>query len=263
MRTRPLLVALVLVCATLTALDAGERSPFDPLRGAVDTVLGPVETSVGSAVGAVGRDGEEVRRLREENARLRSDVARAEAADRVADEWEALLGLQAERGWTLLPARATSSGSALGFARTVTLDAGERDGVREGQTVVAGGGLVGRTVRVGPVTSVVLLLDDPSFGVGARLQPTGALGLASGEGGGRLRWVQVDAGEVEDGAALVTSGAGTFVADVPVGRVIGSRPGPGGLGTVADVEPLVDLGRLDVVGVVLDPPRDEPRETVP
>lgn len=263
MRTRPLLVALVLLSASLTVVDAGDRSPFDPLRTAVDAVLGPVESAVGSAVGAVGRDGDEVRRLREENARLRADSVRAQAAERVADEWEALLGLQAERGWTLLPARVTGSGSALGFARTATLDAGERDGVREGQTVVAGGGLVGRTVRVGPVTSVVLLLDDPSFGVGARLASTGALGLAGGDGPGRLRWVQVDAGDVAAGAALLTSGAGTFVADVPVGRVTGSGPGPGGLGTVAVVEPLVDLSRLDVVGVVLDPPRDAPRETVP
>lgn len=265
MRTRPLLVALVLGCTALVTLDAGARSPFDPLRSAVAAVLGPVESAVGSAASAVGRagDSDELRRLREENARLRGDGARAQAARRVADEWEALLGLQTERSWSLLPARATAAGGAFGFERTVTLDVGARDGVRAGSTVVTGAGLVGRAVRVAPFTSVVLLVDDPTFGVGARLATTGALGLASGDGPGRVRWVQVDPGEVAAGAVLLTSGAGTFVADVPVGRVTGARPGPGGLGTVADVEPVVDLGRLDVVGVVLDPPRSEPRPSLP
>jgi rod shape-determining protein MreC len=267
-RPRGLLGVLLLVCLALTAVDARASSAFDPLRSAVDVVLGPVDRgagraagTVGDAVGAVGDlvDRGELGRLREENARLRRDLAAGEASERLAGQWRSMLGLVEAGGWSVVPARVVGAGSALGFERTVTIDVGEGDGVAVGQTVVAGEGLVGRTVRVGRWTSEVLLLDDPGFGAGARLAVTGALGLASGRGGGRLRWVQVDAGPVEVGATLLTTGSETFVADVPLGRVRGVSAGPGGLTTTADVEPFVDVARIDLVGVVLDPPRVQPR----
>jgi rod shape-determining protein MreC len=267
-RPRLLLALLLLSAFTLTTLDARAGSPFDPLRSTVDAVLGPVDRgvgraagSVGGAVGAVGdlTDRSELQRLREENARLRRDLAAGEASDRLVEEWRALLGLQDVGGWSLVPGRVTAGGSSFGFERTVTLDVGGRDGVEVGQAVVAGAGLVGRTVRVGPWTSVVLLLDDPEFGVGTRLAQTGGLGLARGAGAGRLRWTKVDAGPVDEGATLLTTGSDTFVPEVPVGRVTEVGGGPGGPTVTASVEPFVDTGRVDIVGVVVDPPRDEPR----
>jgi rod shape-determining protein MreC len=270
-RPRLLLALLLLASFSLSALDAGERSPFDPLRSAVDTALGPADTGAGRAAAALGGaftaagglvDRSELERLREENARLREQLVRGEAGERRDAEWVALLDLAEEGGWRLAPARVVGAGSALGFERTVTIDAGEADGVAVGQSVVAGPGLLGRTARVGRWTSVVLLLDDPGFGVGARSAETGALGLARGAGNGRLRWTQVDAGPVAEGAALLTTGSDTFVPDLPVGRVREVSRGEGGLTTTAVVEPFADLGRIELVGVVLDPPRSAPRPPV-
>ncbi|HVM28421.1 MAG TPA: rod shape-determining protein MreC [Mycobacteriales bacterium] len=268
-RPRVLLVGLLALCFALIALDGRDGSPFDPLRRGVAAVLGPVDRGVGGAVASVGSalgslgDRDDADRLREENDRLRRQLAAGEADGRIAREWRSLLGLVEPEGWTVVPARVVGAGQALGFARTVTVDVGSRDGVTEGQPVVAGAGLVGRTVQVGPWTSVVLLLDDPAFGVGARLADTGALGLASGEGNGRLRWVQVDGGDVAVGATLLTAGSDTFAADLPVGRVTGSAPTAGGLTVAADVEPFVDPGRVDVVGVVVAAARSEPRAPLP
>lgn len=257
---------LLLASLTLTTLDAGDGSPFDPLRSGVETVLGPVDRGIGGAAGGIGGvvsaagdvlDRDERERLREENDRLRRELAGQQALRRELEEWKALLALPSE--WATVPARVTSAGSSLGFERTVTVDAGEGDGVAVGQTVLAGAGLVGRTVRVGRWTSVVLLLDDPEFGVGARLAGPGALGLARGEGGGGLSWVQVEPGPVARGDMLLTTGSDTFVPDVPLGRVVEVRRAQGGLTITATVEPLVDLGRLDLVGVVVDGGRSMPR----
>jgi rod shape-determining protein MreC len=269
-RPRLLLVVLLLTSFTLATVDSRSSSPFDPLRTAVDAVLGPVERGVGRAAGGLGgavsavgdlADRSELQRLREENERLRRDAAVAEGEARALQEWRDLLQLQGSGQWTVVPARVTGAGSALGFARTLTIDAGSRDGVQDGQTVLAGAGLVGRTVRVGPWTSVVLVLEDAGFGAGTRLAGTGALGLARGSGHG-LTWVQVDAGPVEPGATLLTTGSDTFVADVPVGRVTAVSSTPGGLTSSATVEPFVDTRRVDVVGVVVDAPRAQPRAPV-
>jgi rod shape-determining protein MreC len=266
-RTRPLLAVLVLSCLTLTALDAGDRSPFDPLRTAVDTVLGPVHaavggaaSSVGDAVSAVGdlADRSELEGLREQNARLRRQLAAGQADQRRLDELDALLGLP--EAPASVPARVVAVGSALGFSRTVTVDVGSEDGVREGQTVLSGAGLVGRTVRVGPWTTVVLLLDDPGFGVGARLAREGTLGLTRGAGNGRLEYTQVEGGTVEVGDAVLTAGSDTFVAGVPIGRVTAVRTTAGGLTAAAEVDPLVDPSALELVAVVTEPARARPRQ---
>lgn len=267
---RLLLVLLLLTAFTLTALDvrSGDGSPFDAVRRATDAVLGPAQRAVGGAARGIGglfggaASDEEVQRLREENARLRSDLVRGEADARRAAELDALLALKDAGTYTVVPAQVTALGSAFGFELTVTIDAGSRDGIRPGQTVVNGDGLVGRTTRVGPFTSTVLLLTDPGFTVGARLTREGTVGLATGDGSGALTYSLVEGGRITAGDALLTTGSQTFVPGVPVGRVTSVDPA-GPLVTTAQVEPFVRVGALDVVGVVTSPPRSTPRVPIP
>lgn len=264
---RLLLVLLLLTAVTLIALDARVGgSAFDGARSAADAVLGPAQRAVGSAgrgVGGLlsGDDEDELRRLRDENARLRGDLVGGEAAQRRAAELDALLALTSAGTYTVVPAQVTAVGAAFGFELTLTLDAGSRDGVREGQTVVSGAGLVGRTTRVGPFTSSVLLLTDPGSTVGARLTREGTIGLATGDGDG-LVYELVEGGAVTTGDALLTTGSQTYVPGVPVGRVVSVDPSPG-LVTTAGVEPFVDVSRLELVGIVVEPPRGTPRVPVP
>jgi rod shape-determining protein MreC len=231
--------------------------------GPVDAAVGGATSSVGGALASVGdlTDRSELSDLREENERLRRELAEGEQAERRVAELDALLGVVAEQ--TAVPARVVGAGSRLGFGRTVTIDAGSDDGLREDLTVVAAAGLVGRTVEVGPSTSVVLLLDDPGFGVGARLARAGTLGLARGDGSGSLLYTQVEGGSVEPDEVLLTTGSDTFVPDVAIGRVTSVRSTAGGLTSVAEVEPLVDTGRLDLVAVVTESPRGTPRSPLP
>lgn len=266
---RLLLVVLLLTAFSLTVLDV--RTGVDGVRRAGDAVLGPAQRAVGAAargvgdlVGGVttgGADEAELRRLREENARLRGELLRVQAGARRADELDALLALADAGRYPVVPAQVTALGSAFGFARTVTIDAGSRDGIRPGQTVLNGDGLVGRTTRVGPFTSTVLLLTDPGFTVGARLTRAGTIGLASGAGRGSLRYELVEGGTIAPGDTLLTTGSQTFVPGVPVGQVR-SVDERGALVTTAAVEPFVRVGALDLVGVVTAPPRGTPRVPV-
>jgi len=258
---RLLLVLLLLTALTLTTLDArsGGRA-FERVRDGADVVLGPAQRAAGSLARGVGDlfdsvDEEELERLRRENATLRGELVRAEADGRRAAELDALLALAAAG------TRITSVGSAFGFDRTATLDAGSRDGVRDGQTVVSGAGLVGRTTRVGPFTSSVLLLTDPRSTVGARLTREGTIGLATGDGEA-LVYELVEGGGLSEGDALLTAGSTTYVPGVPVGRVTSVDP-PGALVRTGRVQPFVDVRALELVGVVTEPARGTPRVPVP
>lgn len=257
-----LLVLLVLTAFTLITLDVRSGgSPFDGLRRAVDSVVGPAQRTVADALQAVtgAGDSEQEERLRAENARLIGELRRSEALQRRVDELDRLLELKDLGTYPMVPARVAAVGAAFGFASTVIIDAGSRDGVEPGQTVVNGEGLVGRTVRVGPFTSTVLLLTDAGFTAGARLTREGTLGLASGDGDGGLTFQLVEGGRVQAGDALLTTGSETFVPGVPIGRVASVQPAIGTLVTTAEVAPFVDVSALDLVGVVTEPPRGTPR----
>lgn len=266
MRGSRLLLVLLLLCATLTVLDARTHSPLDGLRRGTATALGPLERAVGAGVRALpggGPDGE-VATLQRDNDRLRRQLLDLQGAQAQSDELARLLRLKDAGSLTTVLARVVGYGSSVPFESTITLDVGTRDGVRADQSVTTGLGLVGRTVQVGPDTSVVALVTDPTVTVGVRLNAgSRALGLATGQGDElTLRLLAGDAA-LQVGDAVVTAGSDTFVAGVPVGRVTAVTSAAQDLAPTATLAPYADLDALDLLQVVVDGPRGEPRAALP
>ena len=177
---RLLLVLLLLTAFTLTALDArsGEGAPFEAAaprrRHRPRTGAARARRRRLAVAGALDGESEADERAArgERPAAGRAAPHRRPAPARRASSTRCC-GSSDAGSYPVVPARVTASGSAFGFESTVTLDAGSTDGIEPGQTVVDGDGLLGRTVRVGPFTSTVLLLTDPGFTVGARLDRAG------------------------------------------------------------------------------------------
>ncbi len=119
--------------------------------------------------------------------------------------------------------------------------------------VVTSGGLVGRVAAVSAKRSTVLLLTDPTFGVGVRL-PNGETAVASGTGRGNpLRVDLVAPGvKLKAGDILVTSGLQLerFPGDIPVGTVHSVRLPPNALQQDVTMAPIVDLSRLEFLEVL-------------
>lgn len=275
-RARALLALLVVVTLVLLALDAAATSGgvTDRLRGAASAVLGPAlgtvtgaGRAVGDAVSALGGGPRhEIDRLERENASLRLQAAASQDDRRRVHELDDLLRTAGLGRYRMVPARVVAVATGQDGVRSVTIDAGSRDGVRVDMTVICGQGLVGRVRRVGPLTADVLLITDPSFSVGVRLESTGRIGVARGSGDDPMRLELLDAQtSVQPGARLVTLGSvgdRPFVPGVPVGQVLEVHSSPGTLSRTGSVHPFVDPGALDLVGVVVQPPRTDPRDAV-
>jgi rod shape-determining protein MreC len=271
-----LLALLVVVARALLAVDASASrgGVTDRIRSAAAAVLGPavdgVSTAgqrIGDAVSALrGGHRREVDELKRQNASLRLQAAASEDDRRRAQELDDLLRTAGLGRYRIVPARVIAVSGQLDGASSVTIDAGSRDGVQVDMTVICGDGLVGRVRRVGPLTADVLLLTDPGFSVGVRLESTGRIGVVRGAGDGPMRLELLDAETtVESGARLVTLGSvgdRPFVPGVPVGEVRDVRRSPGTLSRTGSVRPFVDVGELDLVGVVVEPPRTDPRDAV-
>jgi len=268
------LLACALVSVTLD-VRSGDSALVGAARDATAGVLGPVQRAVHTVVSPVGSvlgslpelrtAREDASRLERSNAELRAALRDAALDTARADELRRL-GLLAGRGqYRIVSAEVIALAPALGFEWTLTVDAGARDGLRPGMTVLNADGLVGRVKSVGPYTAVVLLAIDPVSTVGSRVESSGQLGTATGNGLAELDLRLFDPqAAIRRGDRLITGpfGASTYAAGIPVGTVTSVAPAGAGLVRTARVRPAVRFGAVDVVGIVVAGPRVDPRTAV-
>jgi len=277
-RTRIVLAVLLLTAFTFITLDArgGEGSILDRMRATSSTVLGPIERAAAAVVNpvsdfidgvtSINSNADQIKVLEAENDELRRQLLTAPLDQSRVDELDKLLRVSSLGGYKIVPSQVIAVSAENGYARTVTVDSGTRDGVRRNQTVLNGDGLVGRVVAVGPGTATILLLTDPEFGVGARLAESGETGFLQGKGRDPLGLELYNPqAVVESGNVVVTLGSPNgrpFVPGVPIGEVTDVIATPGGLSRLAEVEPYAQLTALDLVGIVIEPPRRDPRNAL-
>ncbi|MFF4058475.1 rod shape-determining protein MreC [Streptomyces sp. NPDC001668] len=276
--SRLLLVLLIAVAFALITVDirGGEDSPVDGARQGAAAVFGPIENGVSSAVDPVGnavsaiRDsGERHDRLAElekENAALKARLGSDDRNSSRLKQLDKMLKIAGEGQYGIKGAQVIAIGAAQGFSWTITIDVGANDGIQRDMTVLNGDGLVGRVTTVGPDTATVLLANDPDFTVGTRMEATDELGFASGQGDRPLRVELLNGkAEIKKGDRLVTFGSQAdkpFVPGVPVGVVSRVDPSGGDLTRTLYVTPYVSFTKLDIVGVVVQAPKKDPRDRV-
>ncbi|MFI7497890.1 rod shape-determining protein MreC [Streptomyces sp. NPDC049687] len=276
--SRLLLVLLIAVAFALITVDirGGEDSPVDGARQAAAAVFGPIEDGVSSAVNPVGNAVSAVRdsgerhdrlaQLEKENAALKAKLGSDDRNRSRLAQLDKMLKIAGAGQYGIKGAEVVAIGAAQGFSWTITIDIGANDGVKRDMTVLNGDGLVGRVTTVGPNTATVLLANDPDFTVGTRMEGNDELGFASGQGDSPLRVELLNGkADVKKGDRLVTFGSQAdkpFVPGVPVGVVARVDPSGGDLTRTLYVTPYVSFTKLDVVGVVVEAPKKDPRDTV-
>jgi rod shape-determining protein MreC len=255
-------IVLAIVAACFVTLDVGGsslRPAHSGVRGALgslyrgtDAVLGPVRRFV-EGVPHAGTNQARIQHLQHENAVLRGQLAQQQRAGKTETRLAALARTATNVHESVLPARVTALGPGGGFDWTITLDVGRAAGVRVGQSVTDGAGLVGRILHVDESSSVVLLAADEDSGVGVRDARSDEVGIATGRGSAGFSFVALNPNaSVRVGDRLVTgpTGATSYVPGLPVGTVRAIRPGDNGT-QEALVTPVAMPTQLDLVGVIL------------
>jgi rod shape-determining protein MreC len=282
-RNRFVLGTLLLVALALITIDyrGGQNSPLRGLRGVGAAVFGPIERTAAAIVRPIGgtvdaitdAPGERKRadRLQKENARLRQQLQSSRLDKDRADQLDKLLRPAGLGTYKIVAAEVISAGQ--GFEDTVTINAGSGSGVRTDMTVMAADGLVGRVTRVGPSTATVLLATDAASAVGSRVEGSKQIGITQGRGrrglgdtATPLSFQLLDANAVmTPGQRIVTLGSDgerPYVSGLPIGTVDRVVKTPGSLTRTAYVRPFVHFASLDVVGVVVEPPKSDPHDSI-
>ncbi len=177
-----------------------------------------------------------------------------------------ILDLAGRGGYKVVAAKVINRGSSATFKETITIDVGSSSGISRNMTVISDGGLVGVVKSVSSDTSVVLLMNDPSFKMGVRIAGTQSIGVLSGQGGNSYLLQLLDAtGEIKLGDKLVARGSDggrPFVPGVPVGTVVEVQSNSSSITQNADVTASANLDRIGIVAVVVSPPKFDPRDSL-
>jgi rod shape-determining protein MreC len=187
----------------------------------------------------------QIEKLQLEQVRLSEDATQAHRL-------QSLLAFKGAVHLQTVPAQVIgSSGSDL--SRSVYIDKGSNDGIAPDMAVITAGGIVGKVLRVYPSTSLVLMINDQSSGVGAMLEKSRLQGVLRGTSNGQVILERVMSDEqVAPGETVLSSGGDQiFPKGLPVGTVTKVSPGRE-LFLNIQIKPAADLSRLEEVLVVTE-----------
>jgi rod shape-determining protein MreC len=265
-RSRFLLVGLILAHLTAISHQVDGGTGVSLLQRGVLSVLSPLQRGVGASAflaselwrgWAFHRETyADNRRLREQLRALEMELQlrsyRAQESVRLRE----LLALQQAVPLDTLAAQVVGRDGVPWF-RTLTLDKGERDGVRLDAAVISATGVVGRVFAVGPSAARVQVLLDRDSGAAALVERSRVSGVVSGQVSAAemgsedlaLKYIPERA-DIVVGDVVVTSGLDRIF---PKGLVIGRVRFVGdvrGLFRDVRVEPSARFSRLEEVLVV-------------
>jgi rod shape-determining protein MreC len=254
-----LLLAQLLALAVQVKRQTAE-GPVRLIRLVTVSVYAPFERLAiysGEGLRGAWADYLDLRNVRRENQRLKAEAdqmrlehAREEEDARQARRIRALLGFKEQWIDTTVAAQVIgTSGSE--SSRLLYLDKGSKDGIKPDMPVITPDGVAGKVLTVYGDTAQVLLINDPTSGVGALLVSSRLQGVAKGTSNGELQLNYIMGDEtVQTGEKLVTSGGDrVFPKGLPLGTVTKVSMGRN-LFLDIKIKPAVDLNRLEEVLVI-------------
>jgi rod shape-determining protein MreC len=146
--------------------------------------------------------------------------------------------------------------------RSITINKGERGGVRQGMAVIAPEGVVGQILKTGPYHSIVLLITDYNSAIATTIQRTRARAIVEGRGENRCQLKYLLRSEdVTVGDVVITSGlGGHFPKGLMVGEIRKVEKREHSIFQYAELIPSVDLTKLEEVLIIPEAPLPPPED---
>jgi rod shape-determining protein MreC len=253
-RYRNALVLIVVLVAQLLALavqarrpagDGNDQHTVSLIRYVVVIVITPPERllhSTGRWVRSLWFGYIDLIHVRRDNASLQQEVDRlrleqasiAQDAEQ-GERLQHMLGFAEHYIYKTQPAQVIGTGGT-DQSQVLYIDKGSEDGLEQDMPVITPDGIVGKLKDVFPHTSQVLLVTDPTSGVGVILETTRIRGILKGRLYSQLQVVDVSPdSRIKAGEPIITSGGDQiFPRGLPVGTVERVIPDP-------EHDPLIDV----------------------
>ena len=204
----------------------------------------------------------ENRMLKQKIAELQEENHRMKEMELANERLRQLLQFREKNSPSMIAAEVIGQDPSSWF-KSVTINKGERDGVKKGMAVISPAGVIGQILKTAPHYATVLLITDYNSAIDSIVQRTRAKAIVEGKGENRcqLKYL-LRAEEVAVGDVVVTSGlGGNFPKGLMVGEIKKVDKKGHGVFQYAELVPSVDLTKLEEVFVIMEPlPPSQPQE---
>ncbi len=247
------LILLNLPSHTVARLKLAVGSLFLPLFGLANSA-DQLANKAGDAITTRTELLRQNESLRRENDELKLQNMQAQDIARENARLRQMIGWQQTKPWKLKLGKIVLRDPA-NWWRTVQIDLGSRDGLRENLPVLNMDGLVGRVSSVGLTRSTVVLIGDVNCKVAAKVVETGDTGVIGATDPFDNSLVALGflskSAKLIPGQTVMSSGTGgIFPGGIPIGKIADSRQIDFGLSSEARVKLSANLSELDEVWVL-------------
>jgi len=251
------LIAGVLLAVSVSLLALNDDAQIRTIRTVTVVSVGALQDALGIIPNYFDLKHEN-QVLRELNVSLADDVNRLREARLENLRLRQLLGLKERGQFGFVAANVIGKNLQL-LRNTVTLDAGERSGVRMDMPIVTENGLAGKIVATSPGYAVAQILFNKEIRVSAKIERSRVDGIIRWDGGSMLALQDVAKTlDVHTGDVVITSEYSSFFPPgIRIGVVTAARGAEGSLFQSIEVKPAVDFSRLEEVFVITTVPDSE------
>jgi rod shape-determining protein MreC len=186
--------------------------------------------------------------LKQKMAELQQENSRMKEMAYTNERLKRLLGFREKVSSSIVAAEVIGQDPSSWF-KSVTLNKGEKDGIRKGMAVISPEGVVGQILKTSRNHSTVLLITDYNSAIDAVVQRTRSKAIVEGKGENQcqLKYL-LRSEEVVVGDMVVTSGlGGNFPKGLTVGEIRKVDKKEYGIFQYAELVPSVDLTKLEEV----------------
>ena len=246
----------LVVCAVISFLCISvdrQSNYLNPVRETLSFVVYPIQLAVDLQIGLAETISSylkkqktlmsDLEKLRTENLQLSVRAQRYSAVKRENSRLRDLLDFPVVPNQRTIVANILSIDTKSG-SQQIVVNKGENTGAQIGQAMIDVHGVIGQVIKVGPYSSVGLLITDPKHSIPVELNRTGLRAVVTGIDESKklsLSFVPIDA-DVVAGDLVVSSGLGNrFPSGYPVGTIKSVARVNGESFADISVEPISDL----------------------
>ena len=269
LKSKHILVIMVLVCVSLMLLTFAAKFPANPVRQVAGFAIVPFQNGlnkVGTALDGLTSGFRSKNELVKENKKLQAKVdelttenSRLTQSITELDRLQKLYQLDQQYSeYDKVAAEIIAKNSGNWYC-TFTINRGSEDGILVDQNVIAGSGLVGIVTEVGKHWATVRSIIDDTSNVSAMTVSTSANCIVSGDlrliDEGKLQFIHLkdDDDKIQEGEKIVTSSVSEkFLKGILIGYVSEIQEDPNNLTKTGTLTPAVDFQHLQEVLVILE-----------
>ena len=259
--TKERFLAIILIIVVILAFIVPKKYFWNPVKSVFSVAITPVQRVVYkgarsvydffSTIGKISKLASENNELKNEIDKNLADKAKLMDLEKENEILRDQLNFQKQNNYKLVPADIIAH-DPTNIQKTLTINVGSNQGIKEEMPVISSGMLVGKISEVHLTSSQVLLITNPNSIINSMIAESRANGLVQGELGYGLIMNSIPQDtKINVGDLVVTSGlGGTFPKGLILGQVSEIVSKQGEIFQSAVLRPSLDLDKLEILFVI-------------